>query len=779
MSLNWPIPTTATPTYFQVIACPTTTSFQVAITYSDGSWSSGAVTYAWNGTFFVTAVPSTTSFQYQQYGPNASTNSTAGTVTPVGQIAPGLHQCQVIFQTRAGQLTRPSPPVKFTANGGEYVSVTNLPIGPGNVIARILAFTGASGSSFFYIPATPQANGQIVGTSTEVNDNTTLAVVLDFSDPTLFGAAAINIPGNNLPAQIILDGALGFGLYGSRLITWGQRNRIQNFLAMGFEGGQFYNATGGGASSFPCGWTAGAGGAGGSLVGGHWGLGWQASGAGSIYQSAFEDAYGVPILTPNTTYTLRAWIRGNGTSLTATLASATSGFSATATVNGSVTGVGSFQEHAFSTVMPSPIPADMLLTLTWTGTPLIDELSIIYQANPYTDTVMYCSYGDNPEAFDGLTGKLGSTQDQHKVMEMSEIRRAGYFLTQDPGGRLHEFVDNGVTEPAGWTVDEVAANCGLLSAWGLSKSQADDSSASGGEEWFAWMSSVGARIFGGGEPQEISREIYPDWIGATAAQASQWSNATGINPAFQKFCWCLNDPVSRTILFGLTLNGNPQGSANRVYTLNYVGLNTASEIANTGPVRIGFSGKRIATDHARKWTKWNGAVTLNGAALMYRGAGKTQPIFFGGNGTVPGTIPGTGNVYLLNPSRYTDDDYGQMAPYYIAGPIPGEETEQSTGLAGFRKLLAYVTTFIYSPVVCSLSIVPYVDNLANAWKLTVTRPLQTNPSRDLEFGGCSAQGNRIFLKFAALPSSGTDCGISIQRLTAWVRKQKHFPVAGA
>src|SRR6185312_14349916 len=167
VTLNWPIPNGPTPQYFEVLETPTSTSFQIQISYSDGTWTSGAVTFAWDGTFFVKTVISSTEFQYEQDGPEASTTD-VGTVTPSGQVSPGLKQVQVLFLTRNDYTTAPSPPATITANGGQYLSVSNIPIGPLNVIARILAFTGADGSYFFYIPTTPQVNGIVVGTQTQI-----------------------------------------------------------------------------------------------------------------------------------------------------------------------------------------------------------------------------------------------------------------------------------------------------------------------------------------------------------------------------------------------------------------------------------------------------------------------------------------------------------------------------------------------------------------------------------------------------------------------------------
>ena len=61
--------------------------------------------------------------------------------TAAGNISPGVHQCSVVFVTRQGYWTAPSPPVSWNAAGGQKVNVTNIPIGPSNVVQRLLAFT--------------------------------------------------------------------------------------------------------------------------------------------------------------------------------------------------------------------------------------------------------------------------------------------------------------------------------------------------------------------------------------------------------------------------------------------------------------------------------------------------------------------------------------------------------------------------------------------------------------------------------------------------------------
>lgn len=728
VALVWPIPDTTPPSYFEVISAPTPTTFQIAVSYADGTWTTGVVTYAWDGTFFVVSVPSSTSFTYQQYGPNDSTAS-VGTVTPNGQAAPGKRQMQVLFQTRQGYITAPSPPVTFVMNGGQYVSVSNIPIGPSNVVARILAFTGAQGAEFFYIPVPAQVNGQVVSTATQVSDNSTTSLFLDFSDNTLFAATGISIPGNNLANQFVIEGSLGFGFYGSRLLTYGQRNRVQNLLNMGFDGG--YLPT---SSTMPTGWIAAAGGAGGALAIGHYGEGWQVSVNGSIYQSFYEDAYGAPIGYPNTQYKVRAWIKGVGASAILTISSVSTGFTTSAVVIGT-SATGSFGEATFTLKTPiATIPNDMILSLSGTGSALIDELSIIYADQPYTQGLIG-SYIDNPEGFDGVSGIFGPVDDIRAVMDVAIVRTNLYILTQDPSGRLHVTSQNGVTEPVGWSVDEVAANCGALSTFCTTKSQADDASAGGGEEWFSWASGSGARIFSGDEPWKISQEIQPDWTGDTSR------GFPGINFQAALTTWAVNDPVARVIYFGL-----PTGMAqtpNLIYPLNYENLDSAYQIAMSPPIKVGFGGKLIATDNSRKWTRWN--MPMNGAALMYRQPGELSLVLFGGNGMALGSGVGFGNIYTLTNNLTRDDDYGTVVPYYVTYFFVNHGQEAALQLGAHRKMVSYMTAFAYG--VGYVTISALIDGLGNAWPLSAKRQLAVAPKFDLEWPGGCATGQRIAFQF--------------------------------
>jgi len=780
LSVSWPIPdNTPTPTYFEVDSCPTATTFYIAVTYADGTWTSGTVGFAWEGTFYVTQVVDSTHFYYYQPGPDGST-SAVGTVTPFGQAAPGLHLCQVLYLTRQGAITAPSPPMTVILNGGQYVSVSNIPKGPSNVIARILAFTGAQPDvpgelpPFFYIPVPAQLEGQVVSTATQINDNTTTTALLDFSDNTLYAAIGISIPGNNLASQFVVEGALGFRTYLDRLLTFGQRNTVDNFLNMGFDADAPFTFAGNFTPSAPQGWqlVTGAGNitaltsrpAGGQFQNNNFNV-------VTIQQGAYLDAYGNPILQPNTQYKARAWIQITGGPISGgwvevILWSTGTGLIANGffpvTTQATFTG---WVEVTFSAKTPLTIPANLQLQVSLyngggAGQIWIDELSIIPVLTPYLDNRSFASYVNNPEGMDGDTGDWGP-DDTAKIMDMGIVRGTLHVVTQAPEGKLHSTNGSTVAEPSGWEVEPVQGNCGALSAFCLTTSQADDSSEAGGDDWMAWASDVGAIIYGGGLPEKISQEIQPNWNEPTRS-----NTAVQINMAAAATVWALNDPVARLLMFGI-----PIGSAtapNQVYVLNYEHLGSSQAIASSPPFHPSFAGKLIATDNSRKWTHW--LRPMNGAARMYRSAGQLSNVFFGGNGQTLGAAAGFGNIYTLNPAKFTDDDYGQIFPYYTTYAFLDPEKAQALQLKGGRISLAYLMAALQYTGQVTASYFP--EKITNLWPLSTTRSGSGSANFDIEFGGGGVTGNRIFIQIASSPVTGTDNGFKLTRLSAFIENAR-------
>src|SRR5271154_1356712 len=206
-----------------------------------------------------------------------------------GNISPGVHQCSVIFVTRQGYYTAPSPPASWTAAGSLKVNVTNIPTGPSNVIARLLAFTAGGGATFYQVPATMT-----------INDNVTTSLEVDFSDTILLSGTSVDY----LFSEIELPNQLGVAAYAGRLFWWGERSKMDNWRNVSFDGG--WDASGNGR---PLGWVLdGTFGAGATRepLNAVWGDAFRivADGGtaerGYISQNAITDANGDPLLLSNT-----------------------------------------------------------------------------------------------------------------------------------------------------------------------------------------------------------------------------------------------------------------------------------------------------------------------------------------------------------------------------------------------------------------------------------------------------------------------------------------------
>jgi hypothetical protein len=216
-----------------------TTNFQVeSSNLVDSTSSGGTVSDTWNNTDrFVISVPTSTSFTYSEVGPDDATSNT-GTVTPVGQVAGGIRHAVCSFLTDYGFVTPPSNPIQISTSGNKKLTLTNIPIGPSNVVARVFAFTGIDGGKYFYLPAPSRDdNGNVIGTSTVVSDNTSTSAIFDFSDKALLSGTGIDIDGNNLFNLNIIGNCSGVAFYADRMGYWGDENVAQNFQNMGFEGG--------------------------------------------------------------------------------------------------------------------------------------------------------------------------------------------------------------------------------------------------------------------------------------------------------------------------------------------------------------------------------------------------------------------------------------------------------------------------------------------------------------------------------------------------------------
>jgi hypothetical protein len=168
-------------------------------------------------------------------GPGAA--PTAADSGTAGNIVAGKHQVSVCFINRQGWISMPAPnPTTWTAAGSKQVDLSNIAVGPSNIIARLLIFTPvitapAVTGSFYSLPTGTQQLA--TPTAMLINDNTTTTLTVDFTDTILIAGFQANF----LFTQRVLGECAFTAGYNSRVVWLGERNRQQNFVNMDFEGG--------------------------------------------------------------------------------------------------------------------------------------------------------------------------------------------------------------------------------------------------------------------------------------------------------------------------------------------------------------------------------------------------------------------------------------------------------------------------------------------------------------------------------------------------------------
>jgi len=689
---------------------------------------------SYNGTFPITSVPDSTHFTF-----TATTGglgaSGGGTVSAAGSVDSGVHQVCVIFQTRQGYLTRPGPATSWTASGGKRAVVNNIPIGPSNVVGRILCFTGAGGASFFYT-----GNGSSLFSGNMVlADNTTTSLVVDFSDAILLAGTNID----NLFKLIELGDCAGVLDYAQRLFWWGERNKMNNWVNLGFDGG----FTGPAFPHYPLGWTPDSVFAPGgtdeeSFV--VWGAAYSIVGNGTtstrglMTQGAVNDSLGAPLIQANTDYTVRARCARNTTLSQGTLHihlfSASAGINTTGLQLTSAQLTTGYVEYTAELTAPlTTIPSDLILRVYADGTPnssgqfYIDGIEIFPTTQPVNASLVRASRVEDPESYDGIDGLLSIAENNGQAIRAAfKLRERLYFVKEHS---LYATQDDGTNEPSLWSIAEISRKVGTPSVRGVGV----------GEDWVVIAHRTGLYLFSGGEPIKMSQEIQPTW--------------NQINWQYGHTLWVTVDTKERRIFIGA-----PFGSAtspNRVLMLDYRDLDSAQDIAGRPPINITYTGRKTATDKTRKWSPWS--IAANACALIERTDG-TATVAFGGGTPGVGGGGATGKIYKLSDTQFSDD--GTAIPsYYTTHYFPERAVEQSLSLGAHRKLFSYLTMFVEGAG--NLSLTSFTDS-PSAPQTQQPLPLSSPSLKDLELP-INVLGERVAFQ------------VSTNQSGAWFRLQKFTP----
>ena len=695
---------------------------------------SGIGVAGYNGTFPIASVPDSTHFTF-----SAATGGLAasggGTAAAAGSLSPGVHQVCVIFKTRQGYLTKPGPATTWTASGAKRAVVTNIPTGPSNVVGRILCFTGAGGASFFYTGSgSTLFSGNMV-----IADNTTTSLVVDFSDAILLAGTNAD----NLFKLIELGDCAGTLDYAQRLFWWGERNKMNNFVNLGFDGG----FTGPLFPHYPLGWTPDSVFAPGGTDEENfvvWGAAYSIVGNGTtptrglMTQAAVNDSVGAPLIQANTDYTVRARCARNATLSQGTLHlhlfSASGGINTTGLQLTAAQLTTSYVEYTAQLTAPLPtIPSDLVLRIYADGTPnqngqfYIDAIEIFPTAQPVNASLVRASRVTDPESYDGINGLLSVAENNGQAIRAAfKLRERLYFVKEHS---LYVTQDDGTNEPSLWSIAEVSRKVGTPSVRGVGI----------GEDWVVIAHRTGLYIFSGGEPIKISQEIQPTW--------------NQINWQYGHTLWVTVDTKERRIFVGVPLGSAT--SPNKILMLDYRDLDDADLIASRPPINITFTGRKTATDKTRKWSPWT--IAANACALIERTDGTAMVALGGG---VPGVGGGgaTGKVYQLKDTQLSDD--GSAIPsYYTTHYFPERAVEQALNLGAHRKLFSYLTMFVEGAG--NLSLTSFTDSVS-APQTQQPLPLSSPSAKDLELP-INVLGERVAFQ------------VSTNQSGAWFRLQKFTP----
>jgi len=688
---------------------------------------SGIGVAGYNGTFTIASVPDATHFTFTAASGGLAASG-GGTAAAAGSISAGVHQVCVIFKTRQGYLTQPGPATSWTASGNKRVVLTNIPVGPSNIVARILCFTGAGGASFFYVGSgsTLFSGNMILG------DNATTSLAVDFSDAILLAGTNVD----DLFRLIELAPSAGVLGYAQRLFWWGERNKMNNWVNLGFDGG----FTGPSFPHYPLGWTPDPVWAPGATDEENftvWGAAFAIVGNGTtpirgmMAQTAVNDRFGVPLIQSGTDYTIRARCARNVTLAQGTLhihlVSATGGINTTGLQLTAAQLTTTYVEYTAQLTAPlTALPGDLLLQIYADGTPTlngifyIDSIEIFPTAQPLNSSLVRGSRVEDPESYDGINGLLSvSENDGQAIRAAFKLRERLYFVKEHS---IHVTQDDGTNEPALWSIAEVTRRVGTPSVRGIGI----------GEDWVVIAHRTGLYIFSGGEPVKISQEIQPTW--------------NKINWQYGHTLWVTVDTKERRILIGA-----PMGTAtapNQILMLDYRDLDSAQDIAGRPPVTISYTGRKTATDKTRKWSPWT--IAANCAALLDRTDGTAQVAV--GNGAA------TGKIYKLSDTQLSDD--GAAIPsYYTTHYFPERAVEQALALGAHRKLFSYVTLYVEGAG--NLGLTSFVDT-PNSPQAQQPLPMSSPAPRDLELP-INILGERVAFQ------------VSTNQAGAWFRLQKFIP----
>jgi hypothetical protein len=703
------------------------------------------------------------------YGNAGATTNPGGIYIVNGQgftpITAGTRQAVVFFITSTGYETTTSPPIVFTVpSNTTSIQGTSLPLGPPNTIARGIAFTeagqnGIPGENFYVIPnpVTVQVlNGApVVYKPTIIYDNTTQYINFTFTDTVLLNSTAVDIQGNDLFNLIELGSCAWCVPYAGRMFYGLQLNKVDNFLNLTFDGG--YIPPNPGQNIAPLGWQSQVGNVGVTLLNSPVtgmalyffnNTGVTIVNGGLMGQPAFQDAYKVPIIEANTTYSVRVAVSCPSGNKVGTFHLGLSTFDPnlgygttfgtfdvpfTSMSTNMQVFTGTFLTTPFTQPTAqvwSPVPDNLFLNIqAYQIGPgadcLVDRIEIFPTEEPYLLYQVYGSYVDNQEAVDASgTGGIVDTSaiNPQPAMGAFVMHNILYILKTDS---MVSTEDNPSSEPGGWGVQEVSNKVGSIGI----------SSYDVGEENCCMACRDGIYGFNGGQPVKLMQEIWQVW--------------NLINWAAGNTIVLKNDIVNRRILCAVPLATPNQWlpfdpvnlaptSPNVILMCNYQGLNTFDEMLASPQMHTTMFGTLAAVDMKRKWSIWH--IKTPYMEFISRQAVEDKPLFIC-NGI------DSSKIYQLMDDQLSDDGVAIYGLYTTYGFVNAAKAATLPIFGFHQKRYTVLQGTSYGAGV--MKVVAYQNTLGATYPYTVPGGITQQPTMQADwFRPLNQRGNRLFLEFS-------------------------------
>src|SRR5581483_8813007 len=171
------------------------------------------------------------------------------------------------------------------------------------------------------------------------------------------------------------------------------------------------------------------------------------SAIGLLTQSAYQDAYKVAIVQPNTTYSVRVTCRcpsaaTSGAFVVDFTDSTSIGYGTTygsfrINLSAMTTNMQTFTGTLLTSAFPQTVPKGLLLRAYLSNVPNggdveVDRIEIYPTLDPVDQAKVFGSYVNNPEGFDGVTGILGlDQQNTQPVNGAAVMYDLLYFLKEN------------------------------------------------------------------------------------------------------------------------------------------------------------------------------------------------------------------------------------------------------------------------------------------------------------------------------------------------------------